>query len=266
MSNNLKTFEGKKQDKQGLQIFKNEKFGQIRALEKDGEPWFVAKDISNILGFRDPYTATRGLDEDEKCLHTLCVAGQNRETTIVNEPGLYSLILKSHKPEAKQFKRWIAHEVIPAIRKHGAYLTPEKVEEVLLNPDTIIQLATQLKEERNKRLEAERFNKQIAISENSLLVREVAKVASKEGVIIGEKRLWNKLRDWGMVFKNSTEPKQQYVDRGYFEVTEGAKETYKGTFTYRTTRVTGKGQVYIIKKLLKDRQAGGISNEKQYIS
>ncbi|MDQ4679983.1 phage antirepressor KilAC domain-containing protein, partial [Stenotrophomonas maltophilia group sp. RNC7] len=118
---------------------------------------------------------------------------------------------------------------------------------------TIIQLATQLKEERAKRVEAERFNNQIAATENSLLVREVAKIVSKKGVTIGEKRLWNKLREWGLVFKLSTEPKQEYVDRGYFEVTEGVKENTSGTFSYRTTRVTGKGQVYIIKRLLEEK-------------
>lgn len=134
------------------------------------------------------------------------------------------------------------------------YLTDEKIEEVLTDPDTIIKLATQLKNERTRRLEAERFNKQIAISENSLLVREVAKIASKDNITIGEKRLWNKLREWGLIFKNSTEPMQEYIDRGYFEVVEGAKDTYKGTFTYRTTRVTGKGQVYIIKRLLKEQE------------
>ena len=131
-------------------------------------------------------------------------------------------------------------------------MTDEIIEKVLTDPDTIIKLATQLKEERKKRLEAERLTNQIAVSENSLLVREVAKIASKRGIIIGEKRLWNKLREWGLVFKNSTEPKQEYVDRGYFEVVEGTTETSKGIFIYRTTKVTGKGQVYIIKRLLEE--------------
>lgn len=99
----------------------------VKTIVLDNQPWFVAKDVSDILGFRDPYTATRGLDDDEKLLHTLCVAGQNRETTIVNESGLYSLILKSNKLEAKQFKRWITHEVLPTIRKTGGYVANEEM-------------------------------------------------------------------------------------------------------------------------------------------
>ena len=141
-------------------------------------------------------------------------------------------------------------------------MTDEIIEKVLTDPDTIIKLATQLKEERQKRLQAERLTNQIAVSENSLLVREVAKIASKQGIIIGEKRLWNKLREWGMVFKNSTEPRQEYVDRGYFEVVEGVTETYKGTFTYRTTRITGKGQVYIIRRLLEENMQNEIAATK----
>jgi prophage antirepressor-like protein len=98
---------------------------EVKTIVIDNQPWFVAKDVSDILGFRDPYTATRGLDDDEKLLHTLHVSGQNRDTTVVNESGIYSLILKSNKPESKQFKRWITHEVHPTIRKTGGYIANE---------------------------------------------------------------------------------------------------------------------------------------------
>ena len=128
-----------------LQIFKNKEFGEIRVIEYEGYPWFVAKDVCNILEIKNTTDAIKRLDEDEVTRFNL--GGLSGETNIVNEYGLYSLILGSRKPEAKQFKRWITHEVIPSIRKHGAYMTPQKIEEVLLNPDTIIQLATQLKEE-----------------------------------------------------------------------------------------------------------------------
>ena len=112
-------------------------------------------------------------------------------------------------------------------------------------------------EEEKIKLKAEnekkgKFINQISISDNSLLVREVAKIASKNNIKIGEKRLWDKLRDWGMIFKNSTEPKQMFIDRGYFEVVEGVRTTRDKTFTYHTTRVTGKGQTYIINRLLKE--------------
>lgn len=238
-----------------LQIFKNPEFGQVRVVEVDGEPWFVGKDVCRCLELNNNRMALERLDDDEKGVSLIDTPGGKQEMITINEPGLYSLVLSSRKPEAKKFKRWITHEVIPAIRKYGGYLTPKKIEEVLTDPDTIIKLATQLKEEREKRLEAERIKKQIAASQNSLLVRQVAKIASKNGIVIGEKRLWNKLREWGLIFKNSTEPKQEYIDRGYFEVVEGVRETSNGTFTYRTTRVTGKGQIYIINRLLKEKSA-----------
>lgn len=245
-----------------LQIFKNEEFGEIRALEIEGEPWLVGRDVAKTLGYKDTSDALKKhVDVDDKM--TLQIAdslGRLQDTYIINESGFYSLVLSSKLPTAKKFKRWVTREVLPSIRKHGAYMTDEIIEKVLTDPDTIIKLATQLKEERKKRLEAERLTNQIAVSENSLLVREVAKIASKRGIIIGEKRLWNKLREWGLIFKNSTEPKQEYIDRGYFEVVEGVTETYKGTFTYRTTKVTGKGQVYIIKRLLEEKMQEEIAN------
>lgn len=243
-----------------LQVFNNKEFGQVRALEKDGQPWFIAKDVCECLEIKNSRDAVSRLDEDEKDVVLTDTPGGNQKLQVVNEYGLYTLILSSRKPEARKFKRWITHEVIPSIRKHGAYMTDEVIEKVLTDPDTIIKLATQLKEERQKRLQAERLTNQIAVSENSLLVREVAKIASKRGIIIGEKRLWNKLREWGMVFKNSTEPRQEYVDRGYFEVVEGVAETNKGTFTYRTTKITGKGQVYIIKRLLEESMNAEIAS------
>lgn len=241
---------------------------QLRTVVLNNEPWFVAKDVSDILGFRDPYTATRTLDDDEKLLHTLCVSGQNRETTLVNEPGLYALILKSRKPEAKQFKRWVTHEVIPSIRKHGVYMTPKTVEEFLLNPDTIIQIAKNWKEEQQKRIAAEKqieqqkplvnFAETCMASDKSLLVREVAKMISKQGILMGERRLFQKLRDWKLIFPNKNEPYQEYIDRGYFEISQGVKETSKGSFTWLTMRVTPKGQMYIINRLKKEQQKEAI--------
>ena len=216
----------------------------------------VGRDIAEILLYKEPHKAiVRHVDEEDRTKHPIIDSlGREQETWIINESGLYALVLGSELPNARKFKKWVTSEVLPTIRKHGVYMTPELIERTLADPDFIIGLATQLKEEKNKRLEAERFNKQISISKNSLLVREVAKIASKENIIIGEKRLWNKLREWGLVFKSSTEPIQEYINRGYFEVIEGTKDTYKGTFTYRTTRVTGKGQVYIIKRLIKEHE------------
>ena len=234
-----------------LQIFNNIEFGEIRAFEKEDQAWFVGRDVAEILGYANTSKAiSMHVDGEDKAEFPIWDGRQNRNTYLINESGLYSLILSSKLPNARKFKRWVTSEVLPTIRKHGMYAT----DELINNPDLLIEVATALKEERAKRVEAERFNKQIAVSQNSLLVREVAKIASKGNIVIGEKRLWNKLREWGLIFKNSTEPMQEYVDRGYFEVVEGARDTYKGTFTYRTTRVTGKGQVYIIKRLIKEQE------------
>jgi prophage antirepressor-like protein len=121
---------------------------QVRVIEKDGEPWFVAKDVCDILEISNGRDAVSRLDDDEKDAVGITDAiGREQQTTIISESGVYALVFTSRKPEAEQFKRWIRKEVLPSIRKHGAYMTPQKIEEVLLNPDTIIQLATELKKE-----------------------------------------------------------------------------------------------------------------------
>ena len=141
-----------------LQVFKNSEFGEIRVVEKDSEPWFVAVDVCDILGLSNPTIAVSRLDKDERAKFNL---GRQGDSTIVNEPGLYSLILGSRKPEAKAFKRWITHDIIPAIRKYGAYMTPEKLEEAICNPDTIIEICMQLKLEQERRKQVEAENRQI---------------------------------------------------------------------------------------------------------
>lgn len=140
-----------------LQIFKNPEFGTVRVIEKDGEPWFVGKDITEILEYQNgSRDINRHVDEEDRCKIMVFDGRQNKETIIVNESGVYSLIILSKMPEAKKFKRWVTNEVLPTINKHGAYITPEKLEEVLLNPDTLIQLAQNLKTEQEARKKAEK--------------------------------------------------------------------------------------------------------------
>lgn len=249
-----------------LQVF-NFKQNEVRTILKDGEPWFVAKDVADILGFRDPYTATRNLDEDEKLLHTLCVSGQNRQTTLVNEPGLYSLILRSNKPEAKEFKRWITHEVIPSIRKHGAYMTPETLEKTLTDPDFIIKLATELKNEKQARIQAEKtvkimkpkalFADSVSDSDSLILIGGLAKILKQNGVDIGQRRLFQWMRDNGYLIKrHGTDynmPTQRSMELGLFRIKETAVTHSSGFITVsRTPKVTGKGQVYFVNKFIKD--------------
>jgi len=138
-----------------VQVF-NFNSQQIRALTIEGEPYFVGKDVVDILGYRNgSRDINRHVDEEDRRKAMVFDGNQNKETIIINESGLYSLVLSSKLPDAKKFKRWVTSEVLPTIRKHGAYMTPEKIEEAILNPDTIIQLATQLKQEREGRLIAE---------------------------------------------------------------------------------------------------------------
>ena len=139
-----------------LQVFKNPEFGQVRTMVIKNEPWFVGRDIATALGYKDPVNALKAhVDEEDKGVAKCHTLGGAQELKIINESGVYSLILSSKLPTAKKFKHWVTSEVLPAIRKHGAYLTPEKVEEVLLNPDTLIKLATELKAEREARKNAE---------------------------------------------------------------------------------------------------------------
>lgn len=139
-----------------LQIFKNNEFGEIKTLTINGEPYFVGKDVASILGYKDTSDAMKKhVDVEDKLTRRFADSGQNREMYIINESGVYSLVFGSKLPTAKKFKRWVTSEVLPAIRKHGGYLTPEKVEEALLNPDTLIKLAQRLKEETAARKNAE---------------------------------------------------------------------------------------------------------------
>lgn len=141
-----------------LQIFKSQEFGQVRTVTIDGEPWFVAKDVADALGYSNSRDAlARHVDDEDKTSVVIPDTGSNYKSkaTLINESGLYSLVLSSKLPTAKKFKHWITSEVLPAIRKHGAYMTLEKIEEALLNPDTLIRLATELKAEREARKHAE---------------------------------------------------------------------------------------------------------------
>ena len=235
-----------------MKIFKNKEFGEIRITTENGKEIFAAAECAKMLGYANPHKAIKDHCTNPIFICTNDSLGRQQNQKFIAEGDLYRLIVRSKLPTAEKFERWVFDEVLPSIRSNGAYMTPETIEKTLNDPDFIIKLATQLKEEQQKRIEAEHFNKQIACSKNSILVRELAKVASKNNIIIGEKKLYKKLREWGLIFKSSTEPKQRYIDRGYFEVVEGTRESNSGTFTYKTTRVTGKGQVYIINRLIKE--------------
>ena len=255
--------------KEGVQLFVNKALElEVRAVEIDGEGWLVGKDVTEILGYKNSRKALADhVDDEDKGVTKCDTLGGTQEMTVINESGLYSLVLRSKMPGAKKFKRWVTSEVLPQIRKTGGYIPINEQDDeasIMARALMIAQNTLNKKDELLKAKEYElkvisnelenknRFINKLAASENSLLVREVAKIASKADVVIGEKRLWGKLREWGFIFKNSTEPKQCGIDRGYFEVNEGTKEAKGKVFTYRTTRVTGKGQAYIIERLVKE--------------
>ena len=133
-----------------LVTFENAAFGKIRTLTIDGEPWFVAADVCKALELGNPSMTVERLDDDEKGISTIDTLGGKQRMAIINEPGLYSLVITSRKPEAKAFKRWITHEVIPAIRKHGAYMTKSVLEQVLENPELVLLMAQRMLEEQRK--------------------------------------------------------------------------------------------------------------------
>lgn len=247
-----------------LKAFKNPKFGTIRTTTINGEPWFVAVDVCKALEIQNNRDAISRLDADEKGVASTDTLGGKQELTIVNEPGLYALVLGSRKPEAKAFKRWITHDVIPTIRKHGAYMTPEKVEEILLNPDTIIKLATDLKEERertaalNAKIKADKpyteFGAAIAANSDAILVRDFAKLLHNDGIKMGEKRLYKWLRENGFLMQTApTKPYQKYVDMGWFRVDERSISTVQGQMIVSTTKITGKGQMALLSALRASR-------------
>lgn len=249
-----------------LKIFNNDEFGRIRAVEQNGEPWFVGKDVAEALGYKEPTKAARErVDAEDRGVSKIDTPSGTQEMTIINESGLYSLVLSSKLPTAKKFKRWVTSEVIPSIRKHGAYLTDQKIEELLISPETIINLATQIKEERekNKALaeDVERmrpkelFADAVSASDSSIAVGDLAKYMKQNGVNIGRNRLFEELRNQGFLHKGGISkniPTQRSMDMGLFEVKETVFLDSNGTEkTKSTPRVTGKGQIYFLNKFLK---------------
>ena len=253
-----------------VKIFENAEFGSIRVTELNGEAWFVGKDVADVLGYeRGTKAVVDHIDEDDRLMIDGTTQSQfgielgQRGGWLINESGLYSLVLSSKLPTAKKFKRWVTSEVLPSIRKHGAYMTPEKLEEALLDPDTLIRLATDLKQEREKRIEAQAkietdkpkvlFADAVCASQSSILVGDLAKLLKQNGVNMGQNRLFAYLRDNGYLMKQGSSknmPTQKSMELGLFEVKESSITNPEGSIRItKTTKVTGKGQVYFVNQL-----------------
>lgn len=248
-----------------IELFNNPEFGEVRAVTINNEPYFVGKDVAEILGYSRADNAIRAhVDSDDKLTHQISASGQNRDMIMINESGLYSLILSSKLPKAKEFKHWVTSEVLPAIRKHGAYMTPETIEKTLNDPDFIIGLATKLKEEqeRSRTLAADNlrmkpkeiFADAVSVSEDAILIGALAKILKGNGVDIGQKRLFKWMRDEGYLIKSGRDvnaPTQRSMNLGLFKVKERTINNPDGsTRLTRTTLVTGKGQLYFVNKFL----------------
>jgi len=226
-------------------------------------PLFLAKNVAEWI----EYDGRSGqllstVDEDEKLTNTIYASGQNREMWFLTEDGLYEVLMQSRKPIAKEFKKEVK-VILKSIRSNGAYMTPDTIEKALTNPDFIIQLATKLKEEQiARKLVETKLEEQAPLvifaetclkSSDNVLMRELSKVAFDEGIKIGQNRLFDKLREWKLIMaKPSTEPYQRGVEAGYFVVEEKSVNTPYGCKLTQTTKVTPKGQIYIIEKLKKE--------------
>ena len=245
-----------------IKTFVNEEFGTVRTIMKDGQPWFVGKDVAVILGYNEPHKAiARHVDEDDGMKHPVIDSmGRTQNVTIVNESGFYSLVLASRMPNAKRFKRWVTSEILPTIRRTGGYVGNEDmfVESYLPFADDAVKnlfrlnLMTirQLNEKIRRDEPLVQFANQVADTENVIDIGRMAKLANEENIRIGRNTLFRWLKGRKILMSNNI-PYQQFIDRGYFVVKESVYEHHGMQKTYQQTYVTGKGQQYII-RLLKE--------------
>lgn len=247
-----------------VQLFSNPQFGDIRiVMNESNEPMFVASDVANALGYAKPRNAVQA-----HCKGALKqgvpTSGGIQEMTIIPESDFYRLVLKSQLQDAEKFQDWVCEDILPSIRKHGAYMTPDTLEKAILSPDFIIKLATNLKEEQTKRIAAEKENAtlkpkaalmdKIIDSGEKIDIGQTAKIL---GLPYGRNTLFKKLRDLGVFFKNRNEPKQEYVDRKYFELKEQwIERNSHDSFMIVKVLVTQKGLEFI-NKILEGNKSNG---------
>ena len=254
-----------------LKIFDNEEFGQVRTTLINDEPYFNLSDVCRILEIKNSRDAKTRLNPKGVGSTDILTKGGRQQSDFINESNLYKLAFQSRKPQAEKFTDWVTSEVLPAIRKHGAYMTDGVIERTLTDPDYLIMLATNLKEEKAKRALAEAQNEKnkpkvlfadtVSASSRSCLMGELAKMISQEAIRqgridekIGQNKLFAWMRNNGYLCKSGerkNQPLQQYVEQGLFEMKKGSYVDSKGSNVITTTtKVTGKGQIYFINKFL----------------
>lgn len=257
-----------------VKIFENEKFGKIRIVDQDNEPWFVGKDVAVILGYANPQKAIRDhVDEEDKGVNETFTPGGTQKLTVINESGLYSLILSSKLPTAKEFKHWVTAEVLSSIRKTGGYVkdndlfietylpfADEATKLLFRSTLDVVKAQNQMIKEKDEQLQIQapkvEFANKVSNTKDLINMGEMAKLLRDKNIDIGRNRLFSLLRNEGILMKSNI-PYQSYIDKGYFEVKEAIKETDYGDKVFPTTYVTGKGQLFLCKKVQSVLQANG---------
>lgn len=243
-----------------LKIFEHEEFGNVRTVLINEKPYFCASDIAKALGYSKPNNAI-----SQHCRATLKqgipIAGKIQDINFIPEGDVYRLIMKSKLPNAEKFESWVMDEVLPTIRKHGAYMTSDVIEKTLTDPDYLIKLATELKKEKEARILAEttieeqkplvEFADKVSNTSSLIDMNTMAKLLHDENINIGRNKLFKWLRVNDILMDNNA-PYQKYVNGGYFEVKEYTYDTPYGSKVGIKTYVTGKGQIYITEKLRKE--------------
>lgn len=241
-----------------VQVFKNQEFGSVRTLVVNDEPWFVGKDIAESLGYTATEKAIRThIDGDDKGVTEMDTPGGKQKVVIINESGLYSLVLSSKLPSAKKFKRWVTSEVLPALRKTGQYQVKELsgselMAKALIEAQNVLAAKDKVIEEMKPKVV---FADAVATSHTSILVGELAKILKQNGIDMGQKRLFAWLREKGYLIKRQgtdyNMPTQKAMELGLFEIKEGSYVNGSGVnITTKTPKITGKGQQYFINKFL----------------
>ncbi len=254
---------------ENLQIFKNEEFGEIRTVTVNSEPWFVGKDIAEVLGYAEPRSAvSKKVEECDRGVAEMETPSGKQNMTIINESGLYALIFGSKLESAKRFKHWVTSEILPTIRKTGGYVSND---DMFINTylpfaddqtKMLFKSTLETVKALNKQIETDKpkvlFANAVETAQNSILIGDLAKLIKQNGVNIGQKRLFDWMRGNGYLIKNGVSknmPTQKAMDLKLFEIKERTVNNPDGSVRItKTTKVTGKGQSYFINKFLSGRK------------
>lgn len=245
-----------------IQVFKNEQFGEVRTIDENGVTIFCAADIARGLGYKDTVNAIKQHCRGVVKRHITDSLGRQQDACFIPEGDVYRLITHSKLPSAEKFERWVFDEVLPTIRRHGAYATGATIESIIADPESGIKLLQALKSEQERRKEAEAlceeqrpkalFADAVAASDNCILIGELAKILRQNGVETGQNRLFRWMRDNGYIMRFTNTPTQYSMERGLMELKERTINNPDGSVRItQTTLVTGKGQQYFINKILR---------------